>query len=200
VIEQAASSTYLNESLRTTAVAFGVHIRKIATVGSQAVAAPRRKNNSTVEGNVLAAIHGQRGGVMKKQVLFALLTMVLLMAAGSANAQLGSKTELRFNVPFDYKVGNGTMKAGDCSIRRAGTENVLVIRCNGSSALALSGSVSGKAASETKLVFNKYGDQYFLAQVWVQGENIGEQLPRTRIENELMSKAQPDSVVILARK
>jgi hypothetical protein len=137
---------------------------------------------------------------MKKQGLFPLLTMVLLMVAGAANAQLGSGKELRFNVPFDYNVGKATMKAGDCSIRRAGTENVLVIRGNGSSALALSGSVSGKATSETKLVFNKYGDQYFLAQVWVEGDAIGEQLPRTRTEKELMSKAQPDSVVILARK
>ena len=86
------------------------------------------------------------------------------------------------------------------SCQHAGTQNALLIRGNGSSALALSGSVSGKAVSETKLVFNKYGDQYFLAQVWVEGEEVGEQLPRTRIENELISKAQPDSVIILARK
>ena len=137
---------------------------------------------------------------MKKQVLFSLLTTVLLMAAGSAYAQLGSKQELRFNVPFDYKVGNATMKAGDCSIHRAGTENALVIRGNGSSALTLSGSVSGKAASATKLVFNKYGDQYFLAQIWIGGENTGRQLPMTHAEKELMSRAEPDSVVIVAQK
>jgi hypothetical protein len=138
---------------------------------------------------------------MKKQVLFALLTMVLLMAAGSANAQLGSAEKVRVNVPFDYKVGDATMKAGDCFIQAAGTANALAIRCEGSETkLALSSSVSGKPASETKLVFHKYGDQYFLAQVWVEGEETGAQLRRTRIENELMSKAQPDSVVILARK
>jgi hypothetical protein len=137
---------------------------------------------------------------MKKQVLFSVLTMVLLMASGAANAQLGSTEELRFNVPFDYNVGKATMKAGNCFVQHAGTQNALLIRGNGSSALTLSGSVSGKAVSQTKLVFNKYGDQYFLAQVWVQGDDIGEQLPRTRMENELISKAQPDSVVILARK
>ena len=138
---------------------------------------------------------------MKKQVLFSVLTMVLLMAAGTANAQLGSKQQLRFNVPFDYKVGNVIMKAGDYSVQRAGgTENALLIRGNGSSAFTLSGSVSGKAAGEDKLVFNKYGDQYFLAQVWMQGEETGAQLPRTRTENELMSKASRDSVVIVAQK
>jgi hypothetical protein len=138
---------------------------------------------------------------MKKQILFPLLTMVLLMAAGLANAQLGSAHEVRANVPFDYKVGNATMMAGNCSIRAAGTADVLAIRCKGSEAkLALTHRVEGKPASETKLVFHKYGDQYFLAQIWIEGDADGVQLPRTRVEKELMSKAQADSVVILAQK
>jgi hypothetical protein len=138
---------------------------------------------------------------MKKQVLFSLLSTVLLMAAGSAYAQLGSEQEVRANVPFDYNVGKATMKAGNCSIRAAGTADALAIRCNGSEAkLALSHSVSGKSATETKLVFHKYGDQYFLAQVWLKGESVGRELPRTRTENELMSKAETGSVVIVAQK
>jgi hypothetical protein len=138
---------------------------------------------------------------MKKQILFPLLTMVLLMAAGSANAQLGSSQEVRANVPFDYKVGNATMIAGNCSIRAAGTAGAVAIRCDGSEAkLALSRRVEGKPASETKLVFHKYGDQYFLAQIWIEGDSDGVQLPATRTEKELMSKVTPDSVVILAQK
>ncbi len=138
---------------------------------------------------------------MKKQYLFPLLSMVLLMAVGSANAQFGSAPEVRAKVPFDYKVGNATMKAGACSIRGAGTPNVLAIRSNGSeAALLLSRAVNGRAATETKLVFSKYGEQYFLSQIWVEGEATGVQLPKTRAERELMSKATPDSVIILAQK
>ena len=138
---------------------------------------------------------------MKKQVLFSLLTTVLLMAAGSAYAQLGSAQEVRANVPFDYKVGNATMKAGNCSIRAAGIADVVGIRCAGSGAkLALTSLVSGKPTAETKLVFHKYGDEYFLAQIWIGGEDTGRQLPRTHAEKELMSRAEPDSVVIVAQK
>ena len=138
---------------------------------------------------------------MKKQILFPLLATVLLMAAGSAYAQLGSRQEVRANVPFDYKVGNAAMKAGNCSIRATGTPDALAIRCDGSEAkLALTGSVSGRPASETKLVFHKYGDEYFLAQIWIEGENTGRQFPRTRAEKELMGRAEPDSVVIVAQK
>jgi hypothetical protein len=138
---------------------------------------------------------------MKKQIVFPLLTMVLLMAVGSANAQLGSAHEVRANIPFDYKVGNATMKAGDCSIKRAGTNEALAIRCEWSqAAMVLSRSVISKPAASTKLVFNKYGDQYFLAQIWIEGNETGVQLPKTRVERELMSRAEPDSVVILAKK
>jgi len=136
---------------------------------------------------------------MKKQILFPLFTMVLLMAAGSANAQLGSAPAVRAKVPFDYNVGNTTIKAGNCSIRETETVDVLAIRCAGETKLALSRIVSGKPATATKLVFHKYGDQYFLAQVWLEGERTGWELSSTT-ENELMSKASPDSVVILAQK
>jgi hypothetical protein len=44
-------------------------------------------------------------------------------------------------------VGNATMKAGDCSIQRAGTENALVIRGNGPSALAGSRAANYMAAT-----------------------------------------------------
>jgi hypothetical protein len=138
---------------------------------------------------------------MKKQTVFPLLTAVLLMAVGSASAQLGGAHEVRAHVPFDYKVGGALMKSGNCSITPAGTANALAIRCDGSQpAMILTGAVSSKPAAETKLVFRKYGDQYFLAQIWVQGEETGVQLPKTRFEKELMSRVQPDSVVILAQK
>src|SRR5262249_39830339 len=137
---------------------------------------------------------------MKKQILFPLLAVVFLMAAGSANAQLSSAQEVRAKIPFDYNVGNATIKAGNCSIRETETVDVLAIGCAGEMKLALSRMVSGKQATETKLVFHKYGDQYFLAQVWLKGEDTGWELSRTRTENELMSKAEPDSVIILAQK
>jgi hypothetical protein len=137
---------------------------------------------------------------MKKLTVFPLLTAVLLMAAGSASAQLGGVQEVRANVPFDYKVGNTLMKSGQCSIKPAGTANALAIRSEGSQAMILTGAVSSNPAAETKLVFRKYGDQYFLAQIWVEGDETGASLPKTRFEKELMSRVQPDSVVILAQK
>ena len=82
-----------------------------------------------------------------------------------------------------------------------GNADALAIRCEGSkTALVLARSVSSRPAAATKLVFRKYGEQYFLSQIWVEGEETGAQLPKTRVEKELMSRVTPDSVVILAQK
>jgi hypothetical protein len=54
--------------------------------------------------------------------------------------------------------------------------------------------------SETsRLVFRRYGDQYFLAQIWMAGETSGHELPISRREAELAKNQQPsEDVIVLA--
>ena len=42
-----------------------------------------------------------------------------------------------------------------------------------------------KPADKTKLVFNRYGNRYFLSEIWVNGATRGHQLPKTCREREL---------------
>ncbi len=58
---------------------------------------------------------------------------------------------------------------------------------------------STQAQEKTKLVFHRYGDQYFLAQIWTEGNNRGLELPKTRREREVaMSYPAPKDVVVVA--
>jgi hypothetical protein len=57
-----------------------------------------------------------------------------------------------------------------------------------------------EAPSQTKLVFRRYGDRYFLYQIWVEGNNRGRELPMTPLEKELASNARPTLVAVLAMK
>ena len=50
---------------------------------------------------------------MKKQHLFSLLVMVVLLAAGSLHAQTG---EVKATIPFDFTAGNMSLAAGEYSI------------------------------------------------------------------------------------
>ena len=47
------------------------------------------------------------------------------------------------------------------------------------------------------LVFNKYGDRYFLAKVW-PAEGAGSELGKTKIERELVAAAPVEQVLVAA--
>jgi hypothetical protein len=56
------------------------------------------------------------------------------------------------------------------------------------------------ASSQGKLIFNKYGDEYFLSQVWKPGTNTGCELRKSRREIEVATGARRATESIMARK
>ena len=47
-------------------------------------------------------------------------------------------------------------------------------------------------AEKTVLIFHRYGDQYFLEQVWIEGNTIGRQFVKSKIETQLLGKNHQD--------
>lgn len=140
---------------------------------------------------------------MKKQSLFSLLAMVVVLAVGSAYAQLASPGVVKVNIPFSFTANQKAFPAGEYKVKNSGTARVLLISAEDSSEQGLISTMdveANQSSAQTKLIFHRYGDQYFLSQVWVRGEASGHELPTTRTEKELMAKAASDSVAILARK
>lgn len=139
---------------------------------------------------------------MKTKNFFPLLAaMVMVLAVGTGNAQIGDRS-VRADVPFAFTIANQTLPAGQYTVHKMNDMGYLSIKGNGS-ALALSQSNAVQSANPqklTKLVFHKYGDRYFLYQIWVQGEDRGREVPKTPLERELASNRRPNSVAVLAAK
>ena len=55
-----------------------------------------------------------------------------------------------------------------------------------------------KASEQTKLVFQRYGDQYFLSEIWMEGNKVGHQLAKSRREVKMAENETVQQVVILA--
>ena len=125
---------------------------------------------------------------MRKQVCIGVLAMsflVSMLAVAPASAK--SINGVRAQIPFDFHVGSSLMPAGDYTIN-AVTEDDAALRIgNGSrNAIALTSSKEANPGSKSKsrLVFHKYGDQYFLAAVW-GAERTGRVLPESKGERSL---------------
>ena len=114
---------------------------------------------------------------MRKQLFGTLATLSLLFALTIVSVEAQSKNRITAHVPFDFQVGEKTLPAGDYSVKRLSQNALLVESADGQqSAIAqaprsVTGNVNAKPSVE-KLVFRQYGDQYFLAQVWmIRGSN-----------------------------
>ena len=138
---------------------------------------------------------------MKRQALYLISLLSLLLVAGSAVAQ---SLNVRANVPFNFAVSNKTLPAGAYDIRRAdsagGNMLILQARDGGSSMIIPTNAAETlKPADKTKLVFHKYGTQYFLSEIWVEGNQRGNSLPKSSHEKELARSLTPESFEIVAR-
>ena len=135
---------------------------------------------------------------MKNQ-LFALIGLGLLLATASAYAQTGV---MKANVPFNFIVDKTDVPAGQYLIQGVGTTGTaMAIESSDRSLVKLVLPIaceSSQAQEKSKLVFHRYGDQYFLAQIWTEGDNRGSELPKSQRENEVAMDYPSQNVVVVA--
>ena len=128
---------------------------------------------------------------------------VALLAAASVFAQ-GSQ-RLTVQIPFGFHMGNSILPAGQYTVDAPAPS---VLRLNSSdsnsTAIILIHAVEKSNASRNdlqgKLIFNKYGDKYFLSQVWSSGNTTGRELPKTKREVEAAAERNRGTESILASK
>ena len=116
---------------------------------------------------------------MKRITSIALFILAGMVSAGSVLAQ---DHGVRATVPFDFTVGNKVLPSGTYTIEPA-TENVIVIRNREKHIAVMSISHGDSKQSKTgKLVFNKYGDQYFLHEILCSSVDMSVELPTSKME------------------
>lgn len=133
---------------------------------------------------------------MKKDILkgttmlVLVVTLALATAVISANAQ-ATNGKVVANVPFEFSVGYKTMPAGEYSVQAIPSANGLMIQSadGKNSALRLSDPTDRvKEKSPARLVFHRYGERYFLAEVWNGIDNTGRRLTTSQEERATESE------------
>jgi len=146
---------------------------------------------------------------MKKQAytMIALLVLVGSMAV-AAQAQTVGRTQLIANIPFQFNVGTKTLPAGEYSVRQVNPDSggalLLSSKDGNASVMIQVGSVIGKAQESAKLTFHRYGNKYFFAQAWIDGDNTGMQAPKSKAERAAESElaglqSKTETVALRAR-
>lgn len=145
---------------------------------------------------------------MKIQIIknMAILGLFFMLAIASVNAQTPSRVEV--NIPFDFSAGKATLKAGAYSIKRTSGNAVTIRSADGKTTALVNAPLTiGSRDSKTgeRLVFNKYGDRYFLSQVWLTvdtGRQLFTSSEETKVAREFKlanGNAKPERVDVALR-
>ena len=131
-------------------------------------------------------------------VVISVAALVLALAAPVA----AQSPRLTANVPFEFRVGTTVLPAGEYAIQN-GTEGSVVVLRNfesrvGALVVATRNTDSFGDHGVAKLIFNRYGDSYFLSRIWYGFTGLGNTLPVTRTEQELSRTASVQKFEVLA--
>ena len=127
-----------------------------------------------------------------KQLQFA----VGLLATVASCSLYAQTMNARANIPFEFRVGEKLMPAGEYSIRH--TNAWLAFQENGgrhATAVVLTQTADLKS-DKPVLQFNQYGDAYFLGKLSIPGSDTGRAVPKTPREKELARGNRPGQTTI----
>ena len=100
--------------------------------------------------------------IVRSAVAIALLTV---FSVGSAFAQ----SNATFDVPFEFHAGRHTLAAGTYTVSQLSPRLLRVRSDDGQTSVLVEAPLTARSegrSSAVKLAFRRYGDHYFLAQVW----------------------------------
>ncbi len=126
---------------------------------------------------------------MKKLgLVLSMSSLFVLLAVAPALGQRGASHKIQADIPFDFMVGDTKLPAGTYTVSTSAPDVVLIRSLDGhESVLVITRSVQESLTppDETKLVFTRYGDLYFLAQAWIVGEIEGRKFLKSSTESEV---------------
>jgi hypothetical protein len=128
-----------------------------------------------------------------------LLALTVLLLATAAQAQT---TNVKANIPFDFVVGNHAYSAGEYTVKSI-SQNVAALRVDNAEeseeGITLSNACQkAQPATQTTLVFQRLGDNYFLYQIWTEGRSLGREFPMSKAEVKIAKNYSKPELVIVA--
>jgi len=105
-------------------------------------------------------------------------------------------------IPFNFSVGTQAMAAGDYRVSFDRWGHLWISQVGAAGAITtLTNSIGGESQyPPPKLVFHRYGERYFLSEVWTGGTSRGNQLMVSSTERESARAAKVASTTVVATR
>lgn len=104
-----------------------------------------------------------------------LIAICLLFTAATLFAQTESQRLMKVNVPFTFAVENHSLPAGEYLVLTMTPErSIRIVSADGKHSAIVNTlpDYASSPSTNSRLVFHRYGNEYFLTQVWTGGQNV----------------------------
>lgn len=130
--------------------------------------------------------------LLKIRAAAAISTLTLALASTALRAQMPVERSL-VNVPFAFQVGSTHFAPGTYTLSSPG-DYLVYVQGEKHSALAISShGLNSVPASASKVIFHRYGNQYFLSEIWMKGDIDHLYCPPSRAEQEAKRSESGDA-------
>jgi hypothetical protein len=128
-------------------------------------------------------------------MLFALAGMLAIPAAYAQDSH-----RVVADIPFAFTVNHQVLPAGEYEVSDAAYGTVLIQSKDREHTVitVANSAVDNDRALPGKLVFQHYGDRYFLHEIFSPGVSIGRELPRIKVEREMAGNQAGSTVEVAA--
>ena len=131
-----------------------------------------------------------------------LITTCLLFTAVNLFAQIENRPLMTVNIPFSFSVDGHALPAGDYTVLAVTpVENMALVSADGKHSLIIRDlpNYANNPSATSRLVFNRYGNEYFLAQVWTAGQDVARNPFAGDREKEMARRGgHPDTEIVVA--
>jgi hypothetical protein len=106
-----------------------------------------------------------------------------------------------FDIPFDFSVGERYLTAGIYEVIASRASPVVRLRGKGGATLwiGITQPIWGNGdLGAARLIFNQYGNRYFVYKIWIAGIGGGRELLPSTQERDLARSARPTHTTLIA--
>jgi hypothetical protein len=121
-------------------------------------------------------------------LFFIALVLAVTIYPAKAHAQIVG--DLEVNIPFQFHVGDTKLPAGKYRIQVLDTSDLQVMEISSadgstSALFQVDTAEANSTPAKSELIFNKYGNRYFLAKLFDEGNPNGSQVVESRYEKRV---------------
>ena len=137
---------------------------------------------------------------MKIRSIFAIATVLVLVATIGAQSALAQSQSLRANVPFEFYAGGKLHPAGIYTLVQVTPTTLRLEDARGRAVFISAERESARMNDNNWFVFHQYGDRSFLSGAYWSGYGNSLKVPESRAEQEIARNGAPAKPLAIAAK